>query len=507
MKKTALVIMLFTVLTKFLGFARDIVLSNYYGASSISDAYLIALTIPITIFTIIGAGITTSYIPMYNKIQVNKNIDDANKFTSNLINLLFIICTFIIMIVYFNTEIIVKIFASGFEGDILNLAISFTKLSILGIYFQSVIYVFTGFLQVKSQYIIPTVMGIPLNIVTILSIYISSKFNIIALPIGSVIALVCQFAFLVPHVYKRGYSHIMKLSTKDKYMKEVLTLAIPVIIGVSVNQINVIIDRTIASSIIEGGISALTYSNRLNLFVQGIFVTSIITVMYPGISKNFVDKKFEKFKSGIKEAVNIINILLIPITVGTLVFSYEIIRILFGRGAFNDDAVFLTSSALYFYSFGMIGIGLREVISRGFYAMQDTKTPMINASIGMIMNIILNIILSKYMGVSGLALATSISAIFTTVLLFISLRKKIGPLGVKQISISFLKILFASSIMGLLAKLSFNYLTTSLSQNLSLLLAIGVGVVSYFVIIYFMKIEDVDIIVGAIKKKLGRGAA
>ena len=111
------------------------------------------------------------------------------------------------------------------------------------------------------------------------------------------------------------------------------------------------------------------------------------------------------------------------------------------------------------------------------------------------------------MGIGGLALATSVAATFTTVLLFISLRKKIGPFGMKQISVSFLKILFASLVMGGLAKLSFNYLTVSLSQNLSLLMAIGVGVVSYFVIIYFMKIEDVDVIVGAIKKKLGRGAA
>jgi len=153
----------------------------------------------------------------------------------------------------------------------------------------------------------------------------------------------------------------------------------------------------------------------------------------------------------------------------------------------------------------MIGFGLREVLSRAFYAMQDTKTPMVNAAIGMVLNIFLNIILSRYMGISGLALATSIAALFTTALMFISLRKKIGPFGMKQISISFLKILFASSLMGLLAKLSFDYYTATLSQNLSLIIAIAVGAISYFVIIYFMKIEDVDLIVKAVKRKLGKG--
>ena len=167
----------------------------------------------------------------------------------------------------------------------------------------------------------------------------------------------------------------------------------------------------------------------------------------------------------------------------------------------------MTSQALFYYSIGMIWVGYREVLSRAFYSFQNTSIPMINSALGVIANIILNVILSKYLGVGGLALATSIAAIFTTVLLFISLRKKIGPFGMKQISISFLKILFASSLMGGLAKLSFNYLTASLSQNSSLLIAIGVGVVSYFVIIYFMKIEDVDVIVGAIKKKFGRDSA
>ena len=194
-------------------------------------------------------------------------------------------------------------------------------------------------------------------------------------------------------------------------------------------------------------------------------------------------------------------------TIGAMVFSNQIISFLFGRGAFDDYAINMTSKALFFYAMGMMGVGIREVLARGFYSLQDTKTPMINAALGMLLNIILNVILSRYFGIGGLALATSIAATFTTILLIISLRKKIGSFGMKQISISFLKILFASFFMGLLAKLSFNYLTSSLSQNYSLLGAIGIGSASYFVIIYFMKIEYVDVILGDVKKKLGKGNA
>ncbi|MDK2919768.1 MAG: putative peptidoglycan lipid flippase, partial [Candidatus Petromonas sp.] len=140
--------------------------------------------------------------------------------------------------------------------------------------------------------------------------------------------------------------------------------------------------------------------------------------------------------------------------------------------------------------------------SRTFYSLQDTKTPMINAAIAMTINIILNIILSKFLGIGGLALATSISAIFCTTLLFVSLRKKIGSFGMKNISISFIKILFASLVMGLIAKVSYSTLLNNINANLSLILSIGIGVITYFTIIYFMRIEEVDVIVNAIKRKM-----
>lgn len=202
------------------------------------------------------------------------------------------------------------------------------------------------------------------------------------------------------------------------------------------------------------------------------------------------------------ETISSINLLVLPATVGAMIFAEPIVRLLFGRGAFDSQDISMTSYALFFYSIGMVGFGLREVLSRAFYSLQDTKTPMFNAAIAMVMNIILNIILSKFLGIGGLALATSISAIFCTVLLFISLRKKIGPFGMKSITISFIKILCASLVMGVIAKISYNALLNSINANLSLIFSIGIGAITYFIIIYFMKIEEVDVIVNAIKRKM-----
>lgn len=507
MKKIATLLILITIISKLFGLVREITLSYFYGASNISDAFLISQIIPLAIFSFIGIGISTGYIPMYSKIEQKYGEKEGNRYTNNLVNILMVICSVIIILGFIFAEQIVKIFASGFEGKTLDLTVQFTKISLLGICFLGLKFIFSGFLQLKGNYAIPALVAFPLNFFIILSIFLSSKTNILVLSLGSVIAVVSQIVLLIPFIHKKGYRYKFVLDIKDEHIKNMAYIAIPAIIGVSVNQINVLIDRTLASSIAVGGISALNYADRLNSFVQGIFGISISTALYPIISKMAAENNVNGLKKSISEAINSISLLVIPSTIGTMIFADPVVRLLFGRGAFDLQGISMTSNALFYYSIGMVGYGLREVLSRAFYSLQDIKTPMINATIAMIINAILNIIFSKFMGIGGLALGTSISAIFCTGLLFISLRKKIGSFGMKKITISFLKILFASLIMGLIVKLFFNFLITNIfSQNLSLIIAIGVGAVTYFTIIYFMKIEDVDVIVNVIKTKIKKRA-
>lgn len=487
-----------------MGFTRDIILSFFYGASNISDAYLISLSISAVIFGFVGSGLSIGYIPIYSEIEKKHGVEKGNSFTSNLINIASIVC---IIITFMHTDTIVKVFASGFEGDTLLLEKKFTKISMIGILFTGIITIFSGFLQLKGNYIIPALIGFPLNIIIMFSILLSVYIDINVLIIGSVIATITQLIFLTPFVYKKGFKFKFVLDFKDSNIINIIKMSFPVMIGVSVYQINTIVDKTIASTISVGGISALNYANKLNLFIQGIFVLSITNVMYPTISKMAAEGNIDGLKKSVLEAVNSIIILVIPATIGAMIFSEPVIKLLFGRGAFDSKALSMTSNALFYYSIGMIGYGLREILSRAFYSLKDTKTPMINSCLALIINIILNIVLSRYMGIGGLALATSISAIFCTSVLFISLRKKIGSFGIKQIVIIFLKVLFASFIMGMIAKLSFNYLTNSISQNSSLFISIGIGVVSYSMIIYFMNIEYVDVMIKAVKKRLDKVSA
>lgn len=503
MKKITIILMIISVLSQITGFLRELTLSYFYGASNISDAYLISITIPMVIFSFIGRSLTTSFIPVYANMEHEKGENSAIKFTQNLINHLFIILTFIVIISYFFTPQIVGLFASGFDEQTTLRAITFSRITIIGIYAMVMVNIYSSILQYHDKFVFPALTGVVMNMIVIISIYFSWKYdNLLILSIGTLISMIAQALVLYPKSRSIGIKFQFFLDIKDENIKKLIYLSIPVIAGVAVNEINVLVDRTIASGISVGGISALNYANKLNGFIYGIFVFSISTVLYPTIIKKINQKDTDGFLKLFRESIVGVILLVIPATVGLMVLSNPIISLLYGRGAFGQDAISLTSSALFFYSFGIVGVSLRQIISRVYYALQDTKTPMLNASIGLILNIILNIILSKYLGIGGLALATSISAILTTSLLFFSLRKKLGPIGMKHISVSFLKVLFASIIMGIFSKLTFNQFKTSISENYALLCAMLIGVISYIIIIYFMKIGDVDVIVKMLKDKI-----
>jgi putative peptidoglycan lipid II flippase len=502
MKKAALMVMIITILSKILGFGREIVLSYTYGASAITDAYLISITIPSVIFSFVSAGIATGFIPLYSRILNGQGQGAADRYTSNLSNALLLVATIVVTIVLFFTQPIVKLFAAGFSGETLELAITFTRISVFGVYFSALLNIFTGYLRIHDNYLIPALVGFPMSFIIIISLFISTKTNIYVIVVGAVLATASQLILLLPFVRKNGYRYQPLLDFKDENIRMMVLIALPVIVGTSVNEINVLVDRTLASSIAVGGISALNYARRLNGFVQGLFVVSITTVLYPMISKMAAEKNMKGLKTYVSEAISIINLLVIPATIGAMIFSKEIVVLLFGRGAFTPEAAEMTSNALFYYSIGMIAFGLRDILSRAFYALQDTKTPMINATIAVVLNIILNVILSRYMGIGGLALATSISAVVSTLLMFITLRKKIGGFGLKEISTSFVKISIASILMGVIALWSFSLLGQTLRENLALVLAIGVGALAYAVLIYFLKVPEVERTLEVVKNRL-----
>ncbi|WP_163971832.1 murein biosynthesis integral membrane protein MurJ [Oceanobacillus halotolerans] len=503
MKKAVILVMLVTIISKIIGFLRDITLSYFYGASNISDAFFISLTIPSVIFGVIAAGISTSYIPIYSKIETHHSLRKGKHYTNNLINILFVFCSIIIILGLIFTEPLVKLFASGFEGETLRLAVVFTRISMVGIYFTIIIRILSAYLNYKKLFIVPALIGLPMNIILIAAIILSRKLDfVILLAIGNVIALFVQLAILVYFAYQKQYKYQLIFNIKDPYIRNMVTLSLPVILGSSVTQINKLVDRTLASQSSTGGISALNYAHTLNNALLGIFVASISTVMYPLISKMATKGNIDGLKRTLHQSIIGVSLFLIPATVFALLFAEPIIQLLYGRGAFDQHASTMTSQAFFFYSVGMLGFGLRVLLSRAFYSLEDTRTPMINATIAMVLNIILNFTLAGFLGIGGLALATSLSVIFCTILLFFSLRRKIGQLHLRETLVSFIKISIAAFIMGFISKFLYQYLLSIMNNTFSLFATLLVSLGVYVICIMFAKIKDADNFIQEIRRKI-----
>lgn len=507
--KATIGLMIATIVSKILGFGREIVLGSIYGTSIYSDAYIVSMNIPNVIFVSIGAAIATTFIPLYHENEKNSGKKKSLEFTNNIINIVIVISIIVSIFILIFTEPIVKIFAMGFKDEALNITVEFTKIMIFGILFIGLTNIFRAFLNIKGEFVIPGLTGLPFNIIIILSIILSYKTDPVVLAIGTLIAMASECLFQIPSAFKNGYRYVPKINFNDDNLKKIIWLTGPVFIGIGVNQVNAMVDRTLASTLVEGSIAALNYANRLNGFVLGLFITSISSVIYPMLSRLYIEKNLKEFKSTVLASVNIIILIIIPISLGAIVLANPIVSLLFERGAFDNNATQMTSVALVFYSIGMIGFGLRDILGKVFYSLKDTKTPMLNGAMAMVLNIILNIILIRYMGHEGLAFATSISSIICIVLLFRSLNKKIGYFGQKEIVKILVKSLISAIIMGLLTVVSYNFISSTIGsgfieKSISLALSVGIGAMAYVVLIIVLKVKEVNILTSIIKKKLNK---
>jgi putative peptidoglycan lipid II flippase len=505
--KATVGLMIVTILAKIVGFGRDQVLSYIYGAGMYTDIYFVTINIPNVIFAAIGAALATTFIPLYCDINTNFGEEKANKFTNNILSIVLCLCIVIVTLGLVFTEPVLKIFAVGFEGERLAIGIKFTRILISSIVFIGISNVLTAYLQVKNNFTIPGLISLPQNIIVIISIFLSVKYGPYSIVWGTLIGMASQVILQLPFAYREGFRLKPHIDFKDNYLKKMVILTGPVFIGVAVNQINIMVDKNLASILPYGSISALNYADRLNNFILALFITSIVAVLYPILSKLSHNDNQEKFAEYIVKSCNNIILLVIPISVGAIALSTPIVKLLFERGAFDSKATSMTAIALAMYSIGLVAYGLREIISKVFYSLQDTKTPMINGAIAMGLNVVLNLALVKIMGHAGLALATSISALICTFLLFRSLKKKIGDFGQIKILQTTIKSLIASITMGACTYLGYNFIVKILEsgfvqQVISIGVSVLIGVIVYGLLAVILKIEEIFIIIDMNKKRI-----
>ncbi|MDR7869633.1 MAG: murein biosynthesis integral membrane protein MurJ [Tissierellaceae bacterium] len=496
--QSALMISIFTLISKGLGFLREVMIASKYGSGMETDTYFVAMTATVIIMGTLGSALNTTLIPIFSEIRGKGGRIAQRKYLNNILNIVILITVILAILAFIFSPVLIKILAKGFEGEQFDMAVRLNRIGLPIVIFLGITYVFSGYLQSNQIFGPHAIMGIPYNFVFLIYLlFFSEGMDISILMLVSVIASSTQFLIQYPAVRHSGYRYSLNVNLRDPYLKKAMILVVPVLLGSAVRQINAVIDKTLASELIEGSISALTYSQRINEMVISVFVMAITTVVFPMLSEAFSQGDTSQVKRIFNEGVNIILLITVPATIGIMILAEPIVYIFFERNAFNATATQMTSSALFFYSIGLVGSSLRLMLNKVFYSFQDTKTPMINGTIAVILNVVLNLLFISFMAHDGLALATSISAIFTTILLFMDLRKKMGPIGMKDMLVTFAKTLFASIVMGAVVYLIYFKLGSLIGVNkllelILLLLSVVIGAIVYFVLCMTLKVKEVS---------------
>jgi len=478
-------------LSRILGFLREVVIASTFGARAITDAYLVAQVLPVTLAGLVGGALTTVFIPVFLE-ERERNGEEKAWYAANTILSVSVIYLIISLILsYLLTEPFLKLIAPGFPKDRLELAILLTRLILPSLLFHGTLGILTGLSQAYKQFLIPAIGGLLYNICMILSILLLGRtLPPLSLALGNVLGVFLQVLLLFLYLKNRLPYIKWHIDFSHPAVKKTFYLMIPILLGTSVSYLNTIIDRIFASGLTEGSISALNFSARVKDLPISLFAGSISVAIYPTTSELVVEGRNDRIIDLLNKAIRFTWIIVIPASIGLIVLDREIISLLFERGAFDSRATILTAGALRYYSLSLFASSVNPIIARTFYSFQDTVTPVVVSFLAIGLNICLNAILVRIMAHLGLALATSISSMFYFILLLFLLRKKLGPVGGKRLISDFLKIISASLVMGGILYYSKGHLNFINVEILKTIIFILLGISVYSIIILLIMNEE-----------------
>ena len=502
--QATLILIIGTLLSRVLGFVREMVIARYFGATAETDAFLIAFLIPGVFAGLVASAITVAFIPVFTEYRLKQGEEDAWRIASTLINLIVVILVTGAIFILLAAPVIVRLLGPGLAEETRKMAIYLARVMSPAIIFMGLIGLSTAILNSYKHFTFPAFAGLFYNMGIIGGILLlSGRLGITGLAIGVVIGglghLLIQSVILVK---KKGY-YTLSLHLNHPGVKKIAWLLLPFLIGSAAGQLNLMVDRILASGLAEGSIAALNFGVRVMQLPLGIFGVAIGVAVYPTLSQQAAEGRLDQLRKTFSEGIRMLWFIVVPAAVGLIVLREPIIRLLFERGVFDAVATGMTASALLFYSLGLFAHVGNIMVIRTYFSLQDTKTPIKLGVLTVFLNIILNLILVRYMALSGLALASSLATTIGFLLLAYFLRKKLKHLDGGRIVRSSAKIIFASLVMGVVCWLTLDLSRPFFAEVMPLaqqLLQVGglvlMGALTYLVIAVLLRAEEL----GRIKK-------
>ena len=485
----------FTIISRLLGYLRDILIAVFLGAGPLADAFFVAFRIPNTFRRLFSEGtFNAAFVPSYSSVLNNKR--KSQKFANNIFTLLTIALFFLVLVIEIMMPIFVFLIAPGFDGDYqkMELAITLTRITFPFLIFISLASFFSAILNSHNKFAIASAAPIILNILLIGVLIFGKILNdqlVYYLSYAVTISGILQFIFLYFFV-KKYFSPKINLSFKiDNKIKLFFKKLLPSIFSSGVTQINILVG-TIIASFQASAVSYLYYADRIyqiNLAIAGI---AIGTVILPQLSKHVQSNKKEKINLIQNKALELSLFLSIPASLALLIASEEIISSLFGYGSFNELSVINSAKALFYFAIGLPAFSLIKVFSAFFFARHNTKVPFYISLTSVLLNVFISVVFFKEIGFIIIPIATTISSWFNAILLFIFLKTK-NLFSFNLVFLNrFIKILLASVLMGIFFNYVIHFFNDKLLYEASfkaiyLIGAVVLGLIFYIVIAILIK--------------------
>lgn len=507
-REAAAVLAVASLVSRLFGVLRDNVIATHY-AGDISDAYLAAFTIPDFVFNLLILGaLSSAFIPVFTE-YLQKNGSDREEawgLVNSLVNLGVVILAILLLAGAMFAPSLVHVVAPGFEADKQEMVINMMRVMFLSPLFFGLSNLAGGILNSFKNFLAYSLAPILYNLGIIAgAIYLVPRFGYIGLAYGVVGGAFLHMLIQIPGVFGLGYKYQMHIDWNHPALKKMAILMIPRTMGVAVTQVNVIINTALASRLGEGAVSVFKWADNLQSLPIGMFGVSLAVAVFPTLAEKYSLKQMDEFKADVVQVLRQIVFFVVPVMILFWLLRAQIVRLVLGYGVFDWEFTRFTVSALAFFTFGMLAQAVIQLLARSFYALQDTKTPLLVSIVSLVVNVASALILVNYLDVVGLAAAISISSTVNALILLLILSGRLGGLPWGELWSLFLRVTFASAIMGIVGYGMLRVVNWIVSTQtvwglfLQTGVTIVVGLLVYLAVAKLLRIPEVSMVAKPVK--------
>lgn len=500
-------VMLIMVLSRVLSLVSSQFYMSKFGVKDMEiSVYSYAVSLPNIIFNCFGTALSTVVIPIYTDYISNNNRGKAKRFADNIITISSVLSIILIAIGLAFSPILPRLTQFNATSEARIFCTKALMIMMPVMLFYGLNYIFQGMLQSEGVFGWPAFVSVPSSLTVILYvIFLSDRFGVTGLLFATVLGLAMQVLILIPPLYKKGYRYKPSFGIKDPDIIKAGRMTLPVLLGASSYQLNMFYNVNMIANF-DGMVTLLTFIQNLILNMVLAFVYSITAVLYPKLTECASTNRMHDYKSTLNGVLNSVILLLVPITFGLLCVRTPLIELITKWGKIESSDVENASMLIAMYAIGILGIGLKEILDRAFYALKETRISAINGFIIMLVNIFLSLGLIRIMGAFGIPLAYSIASLTGSVILLVMLFRRVENYLSDTLNI-FLKSVAASLIMSAAVitvnSVLANLLGNSISERvLKLFIPAGIGVIIYAVLLYVFKIKPAREIAARIFSKI-----